>query len=54
EDEDDDVWNIERLRQETEKIRSKKEEDRLAAANGDETPAEDTPTETPAEAASGS
>ncbi|KAF4977368.1 hypothetical protein FZEAL_6096 [Fusarium zealandicum] len=62
-DENDDVWNLEKLRRETEAIRSKKEEDRLQATNdetsnygtpGADTPAEDTQTETPAEAASGS
>jgi hypothetical protein len=58
EDEDDDVWNLQKLREETEGIRSKKEEERLAASydtpnngtTGEATPAEDTP----AEAASGS
>ncbi|KAM0555980.1 hypothetical protein ACHAPJ_005960 [Fusarium lateritium] len=59
EDEDDDVWNLQKLRQETEEIRSKKEEDRLLGTynatpnngtTGEGTPAEDTP----AEAVSGS
>jgi hypothetical protein len=33
-DDDDDVWNLEKLRRETEALRQKKEEDRLAASNG--------------------
>ncbi|TGJ78524.1 hypothetical protein E0Z10_g10241 [Xylaria hypoxylon] len=33
EDENDDAWNLEKLRQETQKIRDKKEEERLEAAN---------------------
>ncbi|RSM03233.1 hypothetical protein CDV31_010577 [Fusarium ambrosium] len=64
-DEDDDVWNLEKLRKETEAIRSQKEEARLATLHGTpsfgtpgvgtpgvDTPAEDTPAETPAEDAS--
>jgi len=34
EDEDDNAWNLERLRQETEALRTKKEEERLAAIHG--------------------
>ncbi|KAL1879987.1 hypothetical protein VTK73DRAFT_6377 [Phialemonium thermophilum] len=34
EDENDDSWNLEKLRQETERIRIRKEEERLAAAAG--------------------
>lgn len=44
EDEDDDMWNLEKLRRETEMIRQKKEEDRLAATVGEAvatTPQED-------------
>ncbi|KAH7249329.1 Translation machinery-associated protein 46 [Fusarium solani] len=56
-DEDDDVWNLEKLRKETEAIRSEKEDARLAALHGTsnfgtpgaDTPAEDTPAETPVE-----
>ncbi|KAJ4142594.1 Translation machinery-associated protein 46 [Fusarium falciforme] len=64
-DEDEDVWNLEKLRKETEAIRSEKEDARLAALHGTsnfgtpnfgtpgaDTPAEDTPAETPAEEAS--
>ncbi|KAI8672215.1 hypothetical protein LRP88_03271 [Fusarium phalaenopsidis] len=59
-DEDDDVWNLEKLRKETEAIRSEKEDARLAALHGTsnfgtpgaDTPAEDTPAETLAEEAS--
>lgn len=32
-DDDDDVWNLEKLRRETEALRSQREEDRLVAAN---------------------
>lgn len=38
EDEDDDAWNLEKLRQETEAIRLRKEEQRLAATHQDATP----------------
>lgn len=55
EDEDDDIWNLERMRDETEAIRRKKEEERLASVHGEQavlpegTPPEDTPPdETPA------
>jgi hypothetical protein len=34
EDEGDDAWNLEKLRQETQAIRDKREEERLAAENG--------------------
>lgn len=34
EDEDDNVWNLEKMRRETEALREKKEADRLAATNG--------------------
>ena len=34
EDEDDGTFNLDKLREETERIRTKKEEDRLAALNG--------------------
>jgi hypothetical protein len=52
-EDDDDVWNLQKLRQETEVIRSRKEEERLmgsyATPNdgtaGQATPAEDTPAE---------
>lgn len=37
-DEDDDPWNLEKLRAETEAIRKRKEEDRLAAEHGGEVP----------------
>ncbi|KAG6023807.1 hypothetical protein E4U41_001926 [Claviceps citrina] len=37
-EEDDDAWNLEKLRQETEALRLRKEEQRLAATNGDEMP----------------
>lgn len=40
EDEDDDAWNLEKLRQETEAIRLRKEEQRLAATHQDATPSE--------------
>jgi hypothetical protein len=61
-EDDDDAWNLQKLREETEVIRSKNEEERLVASyatpnngtTGEATPAEDTPTETPAETASGS
>ncbi|KAM0345371.1 hypothetical protein ACHAPU_006533 [Fusarium lateritium] len=61
-EDDDDVWNLQKLREETEGIRSQKEEDRLLASyatpnndpTGEAKPAEDTPLETPAETASGS
>ncbi|QPC79877.1 hypothetical protein HYE68_010629 [Fusarium pseudograminearum] len=57
-EDDDDVWNLQKLREETEIIRSKKEEERLMGSyetpnngtTGQATPAEDTP----AEEASGS
>lgn len=57
-EDEDDVWNLQKLREETEGIRSKKEEERLLASydtpnngtTGEATPAEDTP----AEAATGS
>ncbi|UKZ46759.1 hypothetical protein TrVGV298_000968 [Trichoderma virens] len=38
EDEDDDTWNLEKLRRETEALRQKKEEDRLAAIHGGTVP----------------
>lgn len=52
-EDDDDVWNLQKLRQETEVIRSRKEEERLMGSyatpdggtTGQATPAEDTPAE---------
>ncbi|KYK55348.1 CCCH finger DNA binding protein [Drechmeria coniospora] len=37
-DDDDDAWNLEKLRRETEALRLQKEEDRLLAVHGGETP----------------
>lgn len=42
-DEEDDVWNLQRMRNETEAIRLKKEEARLLASNGE--PLQPTPPE---------
>jgi hypothetical protein len=44
-EEDNDAWNLEKLRQETQAIRDKKEADRLAAAAAAETEAETEVTE---------
>ncbi|KAK7413213.1 Translation machinery-associated protein 46 [Neonectria punicea] len=49
EDEDDDVWNLMKLRKETEALREKKEEDRLLVINSAEAASAETPS-TPAEA----
>lgn len=39
-DEDDDAWNLESMRRETEKLRERKEEERLAKLHGVELPPE--------------
>lgn len=39
EDEDDDIWNLEKMRRETEAIRQRKEEQRLEITNGEGAPA---------------
>lgn len=49
EDEEDDTWNLEKLRRETEALRQKKEEERLATLHGGQVPIS-TP-DTPEEAA---